>query len=117
MNTESMRQYLECVADQRLLRLGIKPVFGSENPFAFMELQDVQELTNFFERRASAYQVAVEATSPSTTTSETPRHTRGAAARWGTTGPRRLSYTTRPLALIDRSRESGVCAAPPGSAG
>ncbi|CAM5476165.1 Ribonucleoside-diphosphate reductase subunit beta OS=Streptomyces antimycoticus OX=68175 GN=nrdB PE=3 SV=1 [Streptomyces antimycoticus] len=25
-----------------------------------MELQNVQELTNFFERRASAYQVAVE---------------------------------------------------------
>jgi ribonucleoside-diphosphate reductase beta chain len=24
-----------------------------------MELQDVQELTNFFERRVSAYQVAV----------------------------------------------------------
>jgi ribonucleoside-diphosphate reductase beta chain len=25
-----------------------------------MDLQDVQELTNFFERRASAYQSAVE---------------------------------------------------------
>ena len=43
-----------------LQRLGIKPVFGSKNPFPFMELQDVQELTNFFERRVSAYQVAVE---------------------------------------------------------
>lgn len=60
MNTASMRQYLECVADQRLARLGIDPVYGSPNPFPFMELQDVQELTNFFERRASAYQVAVE---------------------------------------------------------
>ncbi|MEU6671574.1 ribonucleoside-diphosphate reductase, partial [Streptomyces sp. NPDC046727] len=30
------------------------------NPFSFMELQGVQELTNFFERRPSAYQVAVE---------------------------------------------------------
>jgi ribonucleoside-diphosphate reductase beta chain len=30
-----------------------------KNPFAFMELQDVQELSNFFERRVSAYQVAV----------------------------------------------------------
>jgi ribonucleoside-diphosphate reductase beta chain len=37
----------------------MKPIFGSKNPFAFMELQDVQELTNFFERRVSAYQVAV----------------------------------------------------------
>ncbi|MCK1797378.1 ribonucleotide-diphosphate reductase subunit beta [Streptomyces sp. XM4193] len=60
MNTESMREYLQCVADQRLVRLGLEPVFGSENPFGFMELQNVQELTNFFERRASAYQVAVE---------------------------------------------------------
>ncbi len=52
MNTDSMRQYLECVADQRLTRLGFAPVYGSENPFSFMELQGVQELTNFFERRA-----------------------------------------------------------------
>ena len=47
-------------ADQRLVRLGFAPVYGSQNPFSFMELQGVQELTNFFERRASAYQVAVE---------------------------------------------------------
>lgn len=60
MNTASMREYLQCVADQRLQRLGFAPVYGSENPFSFMELQNVQELTNFFERRASAYQVAVE---------------------------------------------------------
>nr|WP_199566161.1 ribonucleotide-diphosphate reductase subunit beta [Streptomyces corynorhini] len=62
MNTESMREYLECVADQRLQRLGFPPVYGSSNPFSFMELQGVQELTNFFERRPSAYQVAVEGT-------------------------------------------------------
>ncbi|MER6103961.1 ribonucleotide-diphosphate reductase subunit beta [Streptomyces sp. NPDC001832] len=60
MNTESMREYLQCVADQRLVRLGLSPVYGSGNPFSFMELQGVQELTNFFERRPSAYQVAVE---------------------------------------------------------
>jgi len=69
MNTDSMRQYLECVADQRLQRLGFAPVYGSENPFSFMELQGVQELTNFFERRPSAYQVAVEARSTWTRTS------------------------------------------------
>ncbi|MCJ0871426.1 ribonucleotide-diphosphate reductase subunit beta [Streptomyces sp. AP-93] len=62
MNTESMREYLECVADQRLVRLGFPPIYGSQNPFSFMELQGVQELTNFFERRPSAYQVAVEGT-------------------------------------------------------
>lgn len=60
MNTDSMREYLEAVADQRLVRLGFPARYGSRNPFSFMELQNVQELTNFFERRASAYQTAVE---------------------------------------------------------
>lgn len=54
-----MRQYLEHVADRRLVRLGLEPMYGSTNPLAFMELQDVQELSNFFERRVSAYQVGV----------------------------------------------------------
>jgi ribonucleoside-diphosphate reductase beta chain len=57
-----MRAYLEHVADRRLARLGIEPMYGSPNPLAFMELQDVQELSNFFERRVSAYQVAVTGT-------------------------------------------------------
>ncbi|MEV7771542.1 ribonucleotide-diphosphate reductase subunit beta [Kitasatospora sp. NPDC086791] len=60
MNTASMREYLQAVADQRLARLGMPIRYGSSNPFGFMELQNVQELTNFFERRVSAYQVAVE---------------------------------------------------------
>ena len=55
-----MRAYLEHVADRRLAQLGLDPLYGSANPLAFMELQDVQELANFFERRVSAYQVAVE---------------------------------------------------------
>ncbi len=59
LSVQGMRQYLQCVADQRLANLGLKPVFGSKNPFNFMELQDVQELANFFERRVSAYQVGV----------------------------------------------------------
>jgi ribonucleoside-diphosphate reductase beta chain len=59
LSVREMRQYLEYVADSRVVRLGMSPIFGSKNPFSFMELQDVQELTNFFERRVSAYQVAV----------------------------------------------------------
>jgi hypothetical protein len=39
------------VADGRLAKLGIDPIYGSATPFAFMALQDVQELSNFFERR------------------------------------------------------------------
>lgn len=54
-----MRRYLEHVADQRLADLGLPARYGASNPFPFMELQDVQELSNFFERRVSAYQVAV----------------------------------------------------------
>jgi ribonucleoside-diphosphate reductase beta chain len=54
-----MRGYLEHVADRRLAQLGLEPLYGTANPLAFMELQDVQELSNFFERRVSAYQVAV----------------------------------------------------------
>jgi ribonucleoside-diphosphate reductase beta chain len=59
MSPGDMREYLQHVADRRLAVLGIDPMYGSKNPFAFMELQDVQELSNFFERRVSAYQVGV----------------------------------------------------------
>ncbi len=60
MSADDMRRYLEYVADQRLTRLGLPARYGTANPFAFMELQDVQELSNFFERRVSAYQIGVE---------------------------------------------------------
>ena len=62
MSLTDMREYLQHVADRRLAQLGIAPRYGSSNPFAFMELQDVQELSNFFERRVSAYQVGVSGT-------------------------------------------------------
>ncbi len=62
MSADDMRAYLEYVADQRLVRLGLPARYGTANPFAFMELQDVQELSNFFERRVSAYQIGVEGT-------------------------------------------------------
>ena len=62
MSLVDMRSYLEHVADRRLAALGLEPEFNSKNPFGFMELQDVQELSNFFERRVSAYQVAVTGT-------------------------------------------------------
>ncbi|MEU6426700.1 ribonucleotide-diphosphate reductase subunit beta [Microbispora sp. NPDC046973] len=60
MSAGNMRRYLEYVADRRLTRLGLPVRYGTDNPFPFMEFQDVQELANFFERRVSAYQVAVE---------------------------------------------------------
>ncbi|HEU4663947.1 MAG TPA: ribonucleotide-diphosphate reductase subunit beta [Dokdonella sp.] len=60
MTSKEMREYLEYVADRRLAMLRLPTRYGARNPFPFMELQDVQELTNFFERRVSAYQVAVQ---------------------------------------------------------
>jgi ribonucleoside-diphosphate reductase beta chain len=59
LSLADMRSYLQHVADRRLAQLGIEPLYGSPNPLAFMELQDVQELSNFFERRVSAYQIGV----------------------------------------------------------
>src|ERR1700683_5290341 len=59
LSPNDMLQYLQYVADRRLKALGMATIFHVKNPFGFMELQDVQELTNFFERRVSAYQVAV----------------------------------------------------------
>ncbi|OHE87216.1 MAG: ribonucleoside-diphosphate reductase [Lysobacterales bacterium RIFOXYD1_FULL_69_11] len=60
LSLKDMRQYLEYCADQRLGQLGLARHFGATNPFGFMDLQDVQEVTNFFERRVSAYQVGVQ---------------------------------------------------------
>jgi len=59
LSVADTRRYLEHVADQRLVRLGLPRHYGTPNPFGFMELQDVQELANFFERTVSAYQVGV----------------------------------------------------------
>ncbi len=60
LSVPDMRRYLEYVADQRLAQLGLPRRYGSKNPFSFMDLQDAQELTNFFERRVAAYQVGVQ---------------------------------------------------------
>ncbi len=59
LSVHDVRRYLEFCADQRLSTLGLPKRYGAKNPFSFMDLQDVQEVTNFFERRVSAYQVGV----------------------------------------------------------
>ncbi len=59
LSVTDMRQYLEYIADQRLEMLSIPKRYNTKNPFSFMELQDMQELANFFERRVSAYQHGV----------------------------------------------------------
>lgn len=60
MSVRDMRQYLEFVADRRFEALRMPIRYHAKNPFSFLDLQDVQEVTNFFERRVSSYQVGVE---------------------------------------------------------
>jgi ribonucleoside-diphosphate reductase beta chain len=59
LSLADVRGYLEFCADQRLTTLGMEKRYHAKNPFSFLDLQDVQEVTNFFERRVSAYQVGV----------------------------------------------------------
>jgi ribonucleoside-diphosphate reductase beta chain len=59
MSLGDTREYLQYVADTRLALLGYSAEFGSKNPFSFMELQDVQGLSNFFERTVSSYQTGI----------------------------------------------------------
>lgn len=59
LSVRDMQTYLQYVADRRLESLHISPKYHVKNPFPFMELQDMQELANFFERRVSAYQMGV----------------------------------------------------------
>ncbi len=60
ISPKMMRQYLEYVADSRFTQLGYAKRFFAKNPFPFMVLQDVQSLTNFFEKRVTEYQKGFE---------------------------------------------------------
>ena len=55
MNSKLMSQYVEFVADRLCLQLGYDKIYGSNNPFEFMELISVETKTNFFERTNSEY--------------------------------------------------------------
>jgi len=58
MNTESMKQYIEFVADHLLVDLGLGKFYFVSNPFDFMEMISLQGKTNFFEKRVSEYRKA-----------------------------------------------------------
>ncbi|MFY7731669.1 MAG: ribonucleotide-diphosphate reductase subunit beta [Flavobacterium sp.] len=55
MNSKLMTQYVEFVADRLCVQLGYDKIYGSHNPFDFMELISVETKTNFFERTNSEY--------------------------------------------------------------
>ena len=58
MNAELMTQYIEFVADRLLNSLGNDKVYGSPNPFSWMDMISIQGKTNFFEKRVGDYQKA-----------------------------------------------------------
>jgi ribonucleoside-diphosphate reductase beta chain len=58
MNAELMSQYIEFVADRLLMSLGCEKVFGTANPFPWMDMISIQGKTNFFEKRVGDYQKA-----------------------------------------------------------
>lgn len=55
MNAEKMSQYIEYVSDRLLKSVGVPPVWGSGNPFDFMENISLVGKTNFFEKRVGDY--------------------------------------------------------------
>jgi ribonucleoside-diphosphate reductase beta chain len=59
MTKEQMREYLQYIGDARRVRLGMLPKYKSQNPFPFMELQDLSSHTNFFERTVADYTVGI----------------------------------------------------------
>lgn len=57
MNAESFRQYIEYIADRRLLSIGLPTKYESQNPFPWMsEAIDLSKEKNFFETRVTEYQ-------------------------------------------------------------
>ena len=56
MNANLMCQYIEAVADRIADLFEFERVYNTENPFDFMRALDVQNVTNFFEKRVSEYQ-------------------------------------------------------------
>ena len=58
MNADMMAQYIEFVADRLLVSLGNNKVYGTANPFPWMDMISIQGKTNFFEKRVGDYQKA-----------------------------------------------------------
>ena len=55
MNSEKMSEYIEYVADRLLKQSGHDKIWGTQNPFDFMENISLDGKTNFFEKRVGDY--------------------------------------------------------------
>ena len=60
MNSDLMTQYIQFVADRLCLQLGYDKIYGTANPFPFMELISLESKTNFFEKRVADYALATK---------------------------------------------------------
>lgn len=58
MNADLMCQYIEYVADLVSRRFGFAAIYGAENPFDFMRMNDMETKVNFFEKRVSEYSLS-----------------------------------------------------------
>tara|TARA_B100001113_G_scaffold351602_1_gene351054 strand:+ start:4702 stop:5865 length:1164 start_codon:yes stop_codon:yes gene_type:complete len=55
MNSDKMSEYIEYVADRLLKQSGHDKIWGTKNPFDFMENISLDGKTNFFEKRVGDY--------------------------------------------------------------
>lgn len=60
MNSDSMAQYIEFVADRLSQQMGYGKVYNATNPFDFMDMISMDGKTNFFERRVGDYSLVRE---------------------------------------------------------
>jgi ribonucleoside-diphosphate reductase beta chain len=58
MNSKSMVEYIEYICDYWLSEFGYNKLFGTRNPFDFMEYISLESKTNFFEKGVSNYSKA-----------------------------------------------------------
>ena len=58
MNETHMKQYIEYVADRLCLQLGYQKIYGTKNPFDWIEAMSLKQKSNFFEHRVSQYSMA-----------------------------------------------------------
>ena len=60
MNAGQMAKYIEFVADRLVMQLGYPQIYGTLNPFDFMELISIEGKTNFFEKKVGEYALATK---------------------------------------------------------
>lgn len=59
LNAGMFEDYVRCIADRRLERIGMKKEYGTKNPFPWMDAaMDLSKQQNFFERKVTEYSKA-----------------------------------------------------------